>query len=270
MSAPAAAAAKLVRNTLTNGVGTVAGILVGLVLTPFLIHRLGLTAYGVWALALTLSFAGGYASLSELGIEGATVRYVAESVADDDIDALNRTVSTSLSVLCVIALVLAAVAVALAHPLVLLFGVPRRLQDAATVCFALVGLQLAFELPARAFVAVLEGTQQYIFYQSVELGRALLQAALYVFVLLEGGGIAELGGGLCGELAARADRLLGARAQGRRRSPREPAGRTARGAQPARALRRRRLRAAPGKHRVQPDGPGDRGHRARAAIGGAV
>jgi O-antigen/teichoic acid export membrane protein len=195
MSAPAAAA-KLLRNTLANGVGSVIGIAVGLVLTPFLIHRLGLVAYGVWALALTLTFAGGYASLSELGIEGATVRYVAEASADDDLRALNSTVSTSLAVFCVVALVLAPTAVALAHPLVQLFGVPPHLRGAATTCFALVGAQLAFELPARAFVAVLEGTQQFIVYQSVELGRALLQAALYVIVVLQGWGIAGLGGAL--------------------------------------------------------------------------
>lgn len=195
MSAPAAAA-KLVRNTLVNGVGTVIGILVGLLLTPFLIDQLGLEAYGVWALALTLTFSGGYASLSELGIEGATVRYVAEATADDDVQELNVTVCTSLAVFCVIALIMSLVAVVLAHPLVLLFGVPPHLQGAATTCFMLVGGQLSLELPARAFVAVLEGTQKFIVYQSVELGRALLQAALYVLVLLKGWGIAGLGGAL--------------------------------------------------------------------------
>ncbi len=195
MSAPAAAA-KLVRNTLANGVGSVAGILVGLALTPFLIHRLGLDAYGVWALALTITFAGGYASLSDLGIEGATVRYVAESSADGDLAALNRAACTSLAVFCTIGLVLAPIAVALAHPFVLLFGVPHHLQGAATVCFALVGAQLAFELPARALVAVLEGTQQFIAYQRVELGRMLLQTALYVIVVLRGWGITGLAGAL--------------------------------------------------------------------------
>jgi O-antigen/teichoic acid export membrane protein len=195
MNAPAAAA-RLVRNTLANGVGSVTGILVGLALTPFLIHRLGLAAYGVWALALTLTFAGGYAALSELGIEGATVRYVAEAIPDGGLQALNRTVSTSLAVFCAIAVVLAPVAIALAHPLVLLFGVPAYLRGAATTCFELVGLQLAFELPARAFVAVLEGSQRFIVYQGVELGRALLQAVLYVIVVLQGWGIAGLGGAL--------------------------------------------------------------------------
>ncbi len=191
-----AAAVGLVRNTLVNGVGSAGAILVGLALTPFLIDRLGLAAYGVWALALTLTFAGGYAALSELGVEGATVRYVAEASANRDLAALNRVVCTSLGVFCVVALILAPVVVALAHALVLLFGVSPHLRGAATTCFALAGAQLAFELPARAFVAVLEGTQQFVVYQSVELGRTLLQAALYVVVLLQGWGIVGLAAAL--------------------------------------------------------------------------
>lgn len=190
------AAAKLVRNTLANGAGGVLGMLIGLALTPFMVDRLGLTAYGVWSLALTLSFSGGYASLADLGVEGATVRYVAEATAEDDLDAVSRTVSSTLLLLCVVACVLAPVTVALAHPLVALFGVSARLRGAADLCFALVGAQLAFELPARAFVAVLEGTQRFIAFQAVELTRALLQAGLYVLVLLEGWGIGALGGAL--------------------------------------------------------------------------
>jgi O-antigen/teichoic acid export membrane protein len=190
------AAARLVRNTLVNGLGSVVAILVGLVLAPFMISRLGLAAYGVWSLALTLTFSGGYGALADLGVEAATVRFVAEATAEDDLDAVNRTVSTTLLVLCVIACLVAPAAVALAHPLVALFGVSQSLRAAADLCFALVGAQLAFELPARAFVAVLEGTQRFAVFQAVELIRALLQAALYVLVLLEGWGIGLLGAAL--------------------------------------------------------------------------
>ena len=179
------------------------GVVVGLALIPFMINRLGLVSYGVWALALTFSFAGGYAALADLGIEGATVRYVAESVADDDVQGLNRTVSTSLAVFCLIGVVLAPAVAALSGPLVDLFGVSAHLRGAARICFALVALQLAFELPARAFVAVLEGSQRFVVYQTVELGRSLLQAALYVGALLEGWGLTGLAAALalCSGLA---------------------------------------------------------------------
>lgn len=187
---------RLVRNTVTNGVGAFVSMAIGLVLTPFMIHRLGLAAFGVWALALTLTFAGGYAALTELGIEGATVRYVAESISDEDSEGVNRTVSTSLAVFSAIGIVLALVVVALSGPLVDLFNVSAHLREDARICFALAGAQLALELPARAFVAVLEGAQLFLAYQAVELGRSLLQAALYITVLLAGWGVVGLGAAL--------------------------------------------------------------------------
>jgi O-antigen/teichoic acid export membrane protein len=187
---------RLVRNTFVNGLGSVVGILIGLVLTPFMVARLGLEAYGVWSLALTLTFSGGYAALADLGVEGATMRYVAEAAAEDDFDTVSRTVSTTLLVLCAIACLLAPATIALADPLVSLFGVAAHLRSAADLCFALVGAQLAFELPARAFVAVLEGTQRFVVIQAAEFARVSLQSALYVLVLLEGWGVGALGGAL--------------------------------------------------------------------------
>lgn len=190
------AAARIVRNTLVNGLGSVAAILVGLVLTPFMIDRLGLEAYGVWGLAQTLTFAGGYASFVDLGVGLVAMRYIAEATADNDLDAVSRTVSTTLLLLCAIACVVAPVEVACAPLLVSLFGISDHLRGAATLCFALVGVGVLFEMPRQAFAAVLEGTQRYVACQAVELLRTLLQAALFAFVLLQGWGVGALGGAL--------------------------------------------------------------------------
>ena len=196
MADTAHAAARLVRNTLVNGLGGVASIAIGIVLTPFIIAQLGLAGYGVWTLALTLTFVGGYAALSDLGVEAATARYVAEAASDDDYDAVNRTVATTLVFFAAIGLVLAVTTVALSEPLTHLFSVPDSMRHAARLCFALVGAQLAFELPSRAFVAVLEGMQRFAVFQAIELTRGLIQAALWSVALIAGYGVAALAAGL--------------------------------------------------------------------------
>lgn len=196
MSSTGTSAARVVRNTLANGLGGVLGMGVGILLTPYMIAQLGLAAYGVWTLALTLTFAGGYAALADLGIEAATARYVAEAISDGDEEALNRTVATTLTFFIALGLVLGLAMVVLAHSLTGLFSVSQGLRDSATICFALVGGQIALELPSRAFVAVLEGTQQFVTYQTVEVTRAVLQAILWVGALAAGYGLAALGLGL--------------------------------------------------------------------------
>jgi O-antigen/teichoic acid export membrane protein len=189
-------AARLVRNTLVNGLGGVATIAIGVVLTPFIIAQLGLAGYGIWTLALTLTFAGGYAALSDLGVEAATARYVAEALSDDDYEAVNRTVATTIVFFAGIGILLAGATIALSGPLTHLFSVPDAMRPSARLCFVLMGAQLVFELPSRAFVAVLEGAQRFTVYQAVELTRGLLQAALWTAALIAGYGVAALAAGL--------------------------------------------------------------------------
>ncbi|WP_026909672.1 oligosaccharide flippase family protein [Patulibacter minatonensis] len=186
-------ASTLVRNTLANGAGASVGMAIGILITPFTITQLGLSAYGVWSLALTLSFAGGYAAMSDLGIEAATVRYVAEAEGDDDLEGVNRTVATTLVFFAIVGGVLAIAMVVLASSLTTLFDAPDGLKHASTIAFALVGGQLAIEMPSRALTAVLEGTQNFVAYQAVELSKALSFAVMTIVVLLTDHGIIGLG-----------------------------------------------------------------------------
>ena len=185
--------ARVVRNTLANGLGAVSGFVISLVLTPFMIHQLGLQAYGVWALALSLTFFGGYAALTDLGVEGAAVRYIAEARAVSDTEAVNRIVSSALAFFSCGAVLLTPLLVLLAPLFVRLFSVGPLYERPATYAFSFVAAQLLFDLPARAFFAALEGSQQSAMYQVVLLLRALVQAALFVAVLVAGLGVGSLG-----------------------------------------------------------------------------
>lgn len=188
--------ARLVRNTLTNGAGAVLGVAVFLVLTPFMILSLGAEAYGVFTLALTLSFLGGYAAFTDLGVESATARYIAEARSEQDAQQVNRLASTTMAFFTGTALLLAPLIAGAAFLLVDLFGVSDELRSQALLCFALTGAQLLFELPARTYFAVMEGAQRFAAFQACEIVRILTQAGLFVLVLVLDLGIGALGGAL--------------------------------------------------------------------------
>jgi O-antigen/teichoic acid export membrane protein len=189
-------AARLVRNTLANGAASFAGVLVFLILTPFMIVQLGSAAYGVYTLALTVSFLGGYAALTDLGIEAATARFVAEARADGDEELVNRLASTTLAFFGSLAVVLAPMIAALSFVFVDLFDVPSNLRDQAVLCFALTGAQLLFEMPARTYFAVLEGTQRFGAFQACQMVRLAAQTAMFVAILVLDLGIGALGGAM--------------------------------------------------------------------------
>lgn len=185
--------ARVVRNTLANTGGSVIGVTVALFLTPFMIHRLGNEAYGVWIIATTLTFGIGYLSFADLGLEQAAVRYIAEARAEGDKDEMNRVWITAFALLGAISLVLTPPLILLAGPLVDLFNVPEALQPEALTAFVFVLAQLLLELPGRAFGALLEGSQRYGLWQITRVFQTLVLSAGMIAVLLAGKGIGWLG-----------------------------------------------------------------------------
>ena len=66
---------------------------VGVFLTPFILHRLGDVAYGIWVLIFSIT---GYYGLFDLGIRSSIVRYASKFTATDSKDELAKLISTSL------------------------------------------------------------------------------------------------------------------------------------------------------------------------------
>src|SRR3954451_17180549 len=167
-------AGRLLRNTAVNAVGSSLGVVITLLLTPFLIDRLGTSAYGVWILATTFTFGLGYLSFAGLGIEYAAVRYMAEARSDGDMRLASSYMSSAFALLLGIAALLTPVLIVLSGPVVGLFSVPDQLESAAGITFAFVIAPLAFELPNRAFTGALQASQRFGILQIGRLIQTLL------------------------------------------------------------------------------------------------
>ena len=68
-------------------------VVVGIFLSPYILHHLGDDAFGLWILIFSVT---GYYGLFDLGIRSSIVRYVARFSATDDDAELNRLVSTAM------------------------------------------------------------------------------------------------------------------------------------------------------------------------------
>src|SRR6267143_2252552 len=64
------------RGVIWNWIALGFGFCVSFFLAPFIVHRLGVVAYGVWALVVSIT---SYMGLLDLGLRGAIVRFVSSS-----------------------------------------------------------------------------------------------------------------------------------------------------------------------------------------------
>src|SRR5215210_4950869 len=84
---------RVLSGTLANYVGQFVTLGTGFVLTPFVLHQLGASSYGLWVLAGSVV---AYGSLLDLGISTAVVKYVAEYRARGETEQAHGLVATAL------------------------------------------------------------------------------------------------------------------------------------------------------------------------------
>src|SRR6516225_10692966 len=84
---------EIFKNVGSSWISLGVSILVGVFLSPFILHRLGDTAFGIWVLIFSVT---GYYGIFDLGIRSSVVRYVSKFTAVDDIEDLAKLIKTSL------------------------------------------------------------------------------------------------------------------------------------------------------------------------------
>ena len=133
-------------------------VAVGLFLSPFLLHWLGDTAFGIWVLIFSIT---GYYGLFDLGIRSSVVRYVSKFTATDDIQDLAKLVNTALfSYSCIGALSLL-VTVFLSSYVDHIFKVPPELHLTARWLLLMVGAAVGLGFPLGVVGGYLDGLQRF-------------------------------------------------------------------------------------------------------------
>jgi len=189
---PEVTGARVARNTVFNGADRFVGAILALLLTPFLLHNLGNEEYGIWALATALTFGSGYLSLADLGLQQASVRFIAAARSRGDRAAVSEIVSVTFFFYLALGVLLAVVIAASASLLATLFNVSEDFQHTATIVFVLVGVQVAADLPAASLFGVLEGAQRYGAIRAIDISDRLVWAGLSVVLVLRGHGVTAL------------------------------------------------------------------------------
>ena len=190
MTAPNAGRRAILRNVAANWLGFAVNLAVAFLLSPFLVHRLGDTWYGLWVLLLAVT---GYMGLLDAGLKVSVVKYVSRYRAMSDTTAISRVVSTVLVLHGSISVAVVALAVGVAPLLPKFFAIPPEAVPTAKIVLVITAVNLAISLVSSVFNGVLAGLQRYDHANIIGIGLLLARSAFIVLAVSQGGGIIALG-----------------------------------------------------------------------------
>ncbi len=180
---------RIAGNVFSNWVALGLGMGVAFFLTPFVVHRLGNVAYGVWVLVVSLN---SYMGLFDLGLRGAVTRYVSKGAAQNDHTESAAAVSAALWIRLWISAAILFASLVFAAVFTKIFQIPASLQHEARMAIVVTAAGLAITLSCGVFGGVLVGLHRYDQLSGVSILQATVRAAGVVWLLNNGYGILGL------------------------------------------------------------------------------
>jgi O-antigen/teichoic acid export membrane protein len=177
---------QILRNVGSSWSALAVSVVVGIFLSPFILHRLGDTSFGIWILIFSVT---GYYGLFDLGIRSSIIRYVSKYSATGDQENLTKFVNTALFTYTAIGAASMAVTLLLSSSLEHLFKIPAGMHVQAKILLLIVGASVSLSFPLGVFGGVLEGLQRFYLLNWTGIGATLARAALIVYFLNRGYGL---------------------------------------------------------------------------------
>ena len=168
------------RNIGSTWVLTLMTIVVTYALTPFVIHTLGQDGYGTWTLITSMT---GYMGLLALGVPMASVRYLAQHVAEGDVRTTNETIASCAGLYLMISGAAAVIGTVLIGLFVLAYDIPSELRTPAHLAFALMTVQVAAGFIGMLPEGILLAHHNFVLRNLVRLGGLLLRLGLTIGLL---------------------------------------------------------------------------------------
>ena len=176
-------------NVMMNWVAMAVGMVVPFFLTPFVIRHLGLTAYGIWILAVsTVSYLG----VLDMGLRSAVIRFVSKAEAQGKPEDATRVIGAALWVRVLIATAVAVLSIGLALLFPHLFKIPSGMQRPAQLTVLMCALSVALTLISGVFGAVLAAIHRFDVLSLVSASQTLARAAGVILILTSGHGLITL------------------------------------------------------------------------------
>jgi len=178
------------RNLAANWIGHGANMVVMFFLSPFIIHTLGKTEYGIWGLVTVLT---GYMGIFDLGVRASTGRHIALYLGRDDHEAVDETVRTGLGLYSFMGCLILAASVGLGWAFPRIFtSLPPAYCTLVRLLLPVMAFNLMFSAYGAVFSCVLAAHERFDLARSADLTVLAVRTAGIILALKWGYGIVGL------------------------------------------------------------------------------
>lgn len=177
---------RLAVSATSNWAALLVNVVVTLLLTPYLISKLGKEGFGIWSLVWSLV---GYYGLLRMGVGSGIMRYLPFYEGRGDYRAASEVVSTGLAIFCGVGMVIFLSSFFLAWPIANFYKGGAIL---ATLVI-LTGLSAALDCPKMIFDAGLRAQEKWIVANSLGITNSLVHGVGLAGVLYLGYGLVQMG-----------------------------------------------------------------------------
>jgi O-antigen/teichoic acid export membrane protein len=154
--------------------------------TPFVLHRLGVDAYGILSIVTIMA---GYLAFLDLGLNVAVIRFIATHDAKGETEEIIRVIETALFVFLSMAALTAAALFFLSTVFARLLSVPDGLQSEAVLALRLGAVSFGINLVMGIFSAVPRALQRFDIVNLLNIVIGTLQIVVTVLLLAFGKGL---------------------------------------------------------------------------------
>lgn len=159
-------------------------------LSPFLVHTLGDTKYGIWSIVAALT---GYMTLLDLGVSSAVAKYASKYKALNDYKSVNVVMASGIVILLVVGLILITLSPFIADLVVSAFNIDAELKETVHTLVIVVTFNVAIFVASGVMVGAFLGFQRNEITNAVVILNAIFKAIVFYLALSAGYDLLAMG-----------------------------------------------------------------------------
>lgn len=175
---------RLLRSALYNSSAWAATVLLAVLFTPYIVRKLTIEGYGIYALLTSLT---GYYAFLDLGLGQSLIKFVPQHKAANDYGALERSINTVVCIQILAGVFASGFLIAFADPILRSLTIPPGSWASAKAGLIACAIGFFFSMLSGTMKSLLMGLQRYDITSKIGVARDVVVNAGLVTVLFFGG-----------------------------------------------------------------------------------